>query len=133
MIKGSQNKLVLCATAHNLLAGLWHAGKLQGSQIFVNDDAGHLAFAEFLQQYPATPVYLMADAVEEDYRLESVPHVTGAAKRELIERKLNQFYRGLEYRTAHFIHRDKDKRKDDKFLFVALNNADFLQNWMTVI
>jgi len=133
MIKGSQNKLVLCATAHNLLAGLWPAGKLQGSQIFVNDDAGHLAFAEFLQQYPATPVYLMADAVEEDYRLESVPHVTGAAKRELIERKLNQFYRGLEYRTAHFIHRDKDKRKDDKFLFVALNNADFLQNWMTVI
>ncbi|HYN53233.1 MAG TPA: hypothetical protein VES38_00845 [Methylotenera sp.] len=133
MFKTSQNKIVLCATAHSLLAGLWHAGNLQGSQVFANDIAGHEAFAEFLQQYPATPVYLMVDAVEEDYRLESVPHTTGAAKRELTLRKLNQFYRGLEYRTAHFINRDKEKRKDDKFLFVALNNADFLQPWVTVI
>ncbi len=133
MIKGSQNKLVLCATSHNLLAGLWHAGKLQSSQAFSNDDAGHDAFTEFLHQHPGTPVYLMVDAVEEDYRLESVPHTTGAAKRELIERKLNQFYRGLEYRTAHFINRDKDKRKDDKFLYVALNNDDFLQDWVAII
>ena len=133
MIKGSQNKLVLCATAHSLLAGLWHVGKLQGSQVFANDAAGHDAFTEFLQQYATTPIYLIADAVEEDYRLESVPHTTGAAKRELTLRKLNQFYRGLEYRTAHFINRDKDKRKDDKFLFVALNNADFLQAWVIVI
>ncbi|MES2181758.1 MAG: hypothetical protein V4493_06635 [Pseudomonadota bacterium] len=133
MIKGSQNKLVLCATAHSLLAGLWHAGKLQGNQTFTNDAAGHEAFAEFLQQYLATPVYLIADAVEEDYRLESVPHTTGAAKRELTLRKLNQFYRGLEYRTAHFINRDKNKRRDDKFLFVALNNVEFLQPWIKVM
>ncbi len=133
MLKGSQNKLVLCATAHSLLAGLWHAGILQGNQTFANDDAGHQAFAAFLQQYSATPVYLMVDAVEEDYRLESVPHAAGAAKRELIARKINQFYRGLEYRTAHFINRDKDKRRDDNFLFVALSSTDFLQDWVAVI
>lgn len=133
MMKSSQNRLVLCATAHSLLAGLWHAGKLQGSQTFANNATGHDEFAEFLQQYTATPVYLIADAVEEDYRLESVPHTTGAAKRELTLRKLNQFYRGLEYRTAHFINRDKDKRKDDRFLFVALNNAEFLQVWVKMI
>lgn len=133
MFNGSQKKLVLCATANNLLAGLWHAGKLQGSQSFNNDEAGHEAFAEFLQQYPATPVYLLADAVEEDYRLESVPHTVGAAKRELIARKLNQFYRGLDYRTAHFINRESDNRKDDRYLFVALNNDDFLQGWVAQI
>jgi hypothetical protein len=133
MFNSSQKKLVLCATANNLLAGLWHAGKLQGSQTFANDGAGHEAFAEFLQQYPSTPVYLLADAVEEDYRLESVPHTVGAAKRELIERKLNQFYRGLDYRTAHFVNRETDNRKDDKFLFVALSNDDFLQGWVAQI
>jgi hypothetical protein len=127
------DKLVLCATSHSLLAGLWHAGKLQGSQAFNNDIAGHEAFAEFLKQYRSIPVYLMADAVEEDYRLERVPHTTGAAKKELIERKLNQFYRSLAYRTAHFISRETDKRKDDKYLFVALNNADFLQAWVDII
>jgi hypothetical protein len=127
------NKLVLCATSHSLLAGLWRAGKLQGSQAFNNDEAGHEAFAEFLKQYISIPIYLMADAVEEDYRLESVPHTTGAAKKELVNRKLNQFYRGLEYRTAHFVNRETIKRKDDKYLFVALNNADFLQAWVNLI
>ncbi len=133
MTKSRPTQLVLCATSQNLLAGLWRAGKLLGSQAFSNNEAGHAAFAEFLQQYPATPVYLIADAVEEDYRLESVPHTTGNAKRELVARKLNQFYRGLEYRTAHFINREQDKRKDDKYLFAALNNADFLQEWVKVI
>lgn len=133
MLQGNKNKLVLCATANSLLAGLWRAGKLQGNQIFANDEAGHQAFAEFLKQYPATPVYLLADAVEEDYRLESLPHTTGNAQRELVERKLNQFYRGLDYRTAHFINRGKEHRKDDNFLFAALNNDDFLQNWVAVI
>lgn len=126
------NKLVLCATSQSLLAGFWRADKLQGSQAFNNDAAGHEAFAEFLKQYISTPVYLLADAVEEDYRLERVPHTTGAAKKELITRKLNQFYRGLEYRTAHFVNRDTAKRKDDKYLFVALNNADFLQEWVNI-
>ena len=133
MFNGSQKKIVLCATANNLLAGLWRAGKLQGSQTFNNDEAGHQAFAEFLQQYPTTPVYLLADAVEEDYRLERVPHTVGTAKRELIERKLKQFYRGLDYRTAHFTNRETDHRKDDWYLFVALNNDDFLQDWVTQI
>ncbi|MDI1308208.1 MAG: hypothetical protein PSV17_02075 [Methylotenera sp.] len=127
------NKLVLCATSNSLLAGLWRAGKLQGSQVFNNDDAGHDAFAEFLKQNSSIPIYLMADAVEEDYRLESVPHTTGAAKKELVNRKLNQFYRGLDYRTAHFVNRETIKRKDDKYLFVALNNADFLQTWVNLI
>jgi hypothetical protein len=86
-----------------------------------------------LQHYPAAPVYLIADAVEEDYRLVLLPHASGAARRELIERKLNQFYRGLAYRSAHFLNRDQALRKDDRFLFTALNNADFLQDWLMLM
>lgn len=133
MLKSNLNKIVLCATADNLLAGVWYAGKLQGCQRFVNDESGLAAFADFLQQYQSTPVYLIVDAVEEDYRLESLPHTAGAAKRELIARKLNQFYRGMYYRTAHFISRDKDKRKDDNYLFAALNNDEFIEGWIAVI
>lgn len=133
MIKGNLNKIVLCATAENLLAGVWHAGTLQGCQTFINNEDGQVAFADFLRQYQSTLVYLIVDAVEEDYRLESLPHTSGAAKRELITRKLNQFYRGLYYRTAHFISRDKDKRKDDNYLFVALNNDEFIEGWVGVI
>lgn len=128
-----QTKLVLCATASQLLAGVWHSGRLQASQVFANNGNGHAALVRFLQQYPAAALYLIADAVEEDYRLERLPHTSGAARRELIERKLNQFYRGFEYRSAQFLQRDQALRKDDQFLFIALNNADFLQGWVTAI
>lgn len=133
MFKVSQQKIILCATANQLLAGLWRAGELQGSQTFGNHEAGQVAFAEFLQEHIATPVYLVADAVEEDYKLESLPHTAGAAKRELIDRKLNQFYRGLVYRTAHFIKRESEKRKDDQYLFVALTKDEFIKTWVAII
>ncbi|MDO9152065.1 MAG: hypothetical protein Q7U33_11865 [Methylotenera sp.] len=133
MMFANPNKLVLCATANQLLVGVWHAGKLQGNQIFENNETGHEAFSAFLAQYILSPVYLIADAVEEDFRLESLPHTSGSAKHELVTRKLNQHYRGLDYRTAHFIDRDKDKRKDDNFLFAAISKDDFLQAWVAIL
>lgn len=133
MMFGNPKKLVLCATANQLLVGIWHARKLQGNQIFENNESGHQAFAAFLQQYASSPVYLILDAVEEDFRLESLPHATGTARNELIARKLNQYYRGMDYRTAHFLDRDKDKRRDDNFLFVAINKDEFLQAWVAII
>lgn len=133
MFNFSQKKLVLCATANHLLAGFWHAGQLQSYQIFNNDDAGHDAFAIMLQKNAAIPLYLLADTVSEDYRIEHIPHSLGMAKRELIARKLKQRYRGLDYCAAYFINRETDQRKDDLFLFVALNNVDFLQGWLVRI
>ena len=119
--------------AKQLLVGVWVDGTFKGSQLFDANSEGYDAFDRFLQQYSHANLYLIADAVEEDYRVENIPHTSGGAKRELIDRKLNQFYRNLTYRTAHFIGREKDKRRDDKYLFAALNNADFMQPWITVI
>jgi hypothetical protein len=126
-------KLILCATNNNLIAGLWHGTKLQSHTVFSNQDEDHTAFSEYLAQHENTNIYLIVDAVEEDYKLESLPHTTGNARREIVDRKLNQFNRNSIYRTAHFINRATDKRKDDNFLFVALSNSDFLQSWMDVI
>ena len=126
-------KLILCATNNNLVAGLWHGTKLQSHTVFANQDEDHTAFSEYLAQHENTNIYLIVDAVEEDYKLESLPHTTGSARREIVDRKLNQFNRNSIYRTAHFINRATDKRKDDNFLFVALSNSDFLQSWMDVI
>jgi len=126
-------KIILCATNNSLTAGLWYGTKLQSYSIFKNNDEDHTAFSQYLAQHENTNIYLIVDAIEEDYKLESLPHTTGGARREIVERKLNQFNRNSLYRTAHFINRATDKRKDDNFLFVALSNADFLQSWMDVI
>jgi hypothetical protein len=126
-------KIILCVTNTSLTAGFWHGTKLQTYAVFSNNSQDHTRFSEYLAQHTDINIYLIADAVEEDYRLESLPHTTGGARREIVERKLSQFNRNSQYRAAHFIYRAGDKRKDDNFLFVALSNADFLQGWMDVI
>ena len=126
-------KLICCATNHSLIVGLWHGTKLQTYAVFSNTDDDYTAFSHYLNQHNDTNIYLIVDAVEEDYKLESLPHTSGGARREIIERKLNQFNRNSVYRAAHFINRATDKRKDDSFLFVSLNNADFLQGWIDAI
>lgn len=132
MFKKSQ-KIILCITSQSLTAGVWHGTKLQSYKVFKNEDEGHTAFSVYMAERQNIDVYLIADAVEEDYKLEALPHTSGSARREIVARKLSQFNRNTEYRTAHYINRDADKRKDDNFLFVALNNADFMQHWMDVI
>lgn len=129
----SAKKLILCANNNSLTAGLWHGTKLQNYAVFSNRDQDYTAFSEYLAHQTNTNIYLIVDAVEEDYRLESLPHTSGRARVEIIERKLNQFNRSSTFRAAHFINRSTDKRKDDNFLFVALSNADSLQGWLDAI
>lgn len=127
------SKLILCASNQRLTAGVWFGTRLHYYETFANTEAGYQAFDAFIKKNPSMNAYLIADAIEEEYRLESLPHTSGNARAELLERKLNQFNRNNLFRTAHFINQDKDKRKDDNFLFVALSNAEFLQGWMSVV
>ncbi len=130
---GNSKKIILCVTNQSLMAGLWHGNKLQAYQVFKNQDEDHTAFSLYLSKHQDIDVYLIVDAIEEDYKLEALPHTTGRARREIVARKLSQFNRNSLYRAAHYINRDTDKRKDDNFIFVALSNTDFMQRWMDVI
>jgi hypothetical protein len=130
---GNNQKIILCMTNQSLTAGIWHGAKLQSYQVFENYDEDHTAFSLYLSKHQNIDVYLIVDAIEEDYKLEALPHTTGNARKEIVERKLSQFNRNSIYRTAHYINRDKNKRKDDNFLFVALSNTDFMQGWIDAI
>ncbi|MCB5188206.1 hypothetical protein LG200_09370 [Methylobacillus caricis] len=126
-------RIILCASHDRLTAGRWRFGRLRNYELFNNDVQGQRAFASFLQRYAYAPIYLLADAQEEDFHLETLPHTTGRTRREMLQRKLNQVYRGADFRTAQFVSRERGKRKDDRFLFVALTNGDFLQPWLEII
>ena len=123
-------KIVLCVTNHRLLAGLWRFGRLVSHQAFENNPQGLDGFSRYLHRHQGIRLYLLVDAIEEDYRLETLPHTMGRARHEIVTRKLNQLYRSTPYRTAHFIGREDGKRRDDRFVFAALNSADFLQGWV---
>jgi hypothetical protein len=96
-----------------------------------NNDSGRDEFRQFLHHHPNVPIHLIVDAVEEDFRLDSMPHTSGGARKSMVERKLNQLYRNTSYRTAQFVGREADKRRDDIFLFMSLTNQEIVTPWVT--
>lgn len=108
-------------------------GRFVSCAVFVNDQGGHDKFRLFIQSHRAKPVYLIADAVEEDFRQESMPHSIGQARKQMLQRKLSQLYRSSDYKTAQFIGRENDKRRDDRILFTALVNHDLLTPWVSTL
>lgn len=127
------SQIILCISAKQATIGVWRLGRFVSCNVYSNDEAGHAKLRLFLSTRRDTPVQLIIDAVEEDYRMETMPHTTGKARNEMLQRKLGQVYRNTTYRTAQFIGREADKRRDDRILLMALTNAELLTPWMTIL
>jgi hypothetical protein len=124
------DKILVSISAVQVTAALSRRGRLVACASFQNDDSGAAAFDEFLAPHPGVPVYFMADVVEEDYRFETLPHAVGGDRGELVQRKLKQHYRNTPYVAAWLLGRDRDKRRDDRYLFSALTNPNLVAPWL---
>lgn len=107
---------------------------LEGDQQrFANDVSGHTALASLLKKYPKATCYLLADFVEEDFHSESMPHVSGRDRKDIVDRKFEQFYRNTPFRHAQILYRERDGRRDDVTLFSALTNPDLISPWLDIM
>lgn len=127
------SKILLCVSARQATVSLFQGGKPGVCQVFTNSEGGLAELGGLLRAHSGRPIYLLVDAVEEDYHTELLPHATGRARREMVLRKLKQAFRSTPYHTAWLQGREPDKRLDDRFLFAALTNPDVLRPWLEVI
>ncbi len=127
------SKIILSVSSKQATAGLWRMGRFVSCTQFTNDEAGLAKYRLFITSRPNTPIHIIVDAVEEDYRMEVMPHSGGAARTQMLQRKLGQLYRNNNYRTAQFLGRDTDKRRDDRILMMALTNSDSLTPWVSIL
>lgn len=127
------SKIVLCINSKQATAGLWRMGKLVKCSHYLNDQAGLAKFRLFITSQKNAPIHIIVDAVEEDYRVDTIPHTGGKTREEMLQRKLTQTYRNAPYRTAQVIGRETDKRRDDRILMMALTNADILTPWLNLL
>jgi hypothetical protein len=100
-----------------------HAQLMAGSQIVLQSDFadtpnGRESF-ESLLQTAKCPTYLLTDMIEEDFRHEIVPHLSGNSRAALFQRKFDQFYRGTPFHKATLLQRQNTGRRDDDMLFSA--------------
>lgn len=125
-------RTLLFLSADSFHASRWDKGVLGESRYFSNDANGRERFAEFLKEHH-DPVYLLVDVIEEDFRLETVPHLIGRARRDLLARKFEQYYRSTQFREATLLQRQREGRRDDEMLFSALTNPARISPWLDTL
>ncbi|MGH8649667.1 MAG: hypothetical protein ACREUP_10235, partial [Burkholderiales bacterium] len=127
------DKLLIGVSAPVVTAAHWRGGRIAECLTFANDEGGQADFKEYLARLADMPAYIMVDAVEEDYRFETLPHAFGSDRADMVTRKLRQHYRNTPYMAATLLGRDTGKRRDDRYLFSALTNSDLIADWLQAV
>lgn len=123
---------LLSVAATEAIATVVRGRHILPCQRFDNEPHGWQAFGLWLRSN-RVPIAIIVDAVEEDYRSEILPHTRGDTRKQLLERKIRQHYRNTPYTTSIRQGRESGGRRDDRYLFAALTNPDFLEPWLNEI
>jgi hypothetical protein len=111
---------------------VWQNGALSKATYFPHSTEGLEQFSAFLETHHG-PAFLLVDLIEEDFRQETVPHLTGANHHALVLRKFDQFYRNTPFRLARLQRRQSEGRRDDELLFSALTNPARISAWLDLM
>ncbi len=105
----------------------------RGALIFERGfNAGELAdYDAFINAHRASLFIVMADQIDEDFRQETLPFLRGGQRRQLIARRASQTYRDTPFHTSISLGRDRQGRRDERVLLMALTNAPTLNLWLT--
>jgi len=126
-------KLLLCVSNDRATVAVWRRRRLLSCTGFENNEAGWIAFGNFLGGARGMPIHIIVDTVDEDFRFETLPHIRGRERTEMVGRKLKQLYRTTPYYSYALQDRETGKRRDDRYLFAALTNPDLLIPWLRAI
>lgn len=95
--------------------------------------SGAAEFEAWLAQHRSMPVQLFTDLAEEDFRLDTIPHVGARDRDAILARKLAQMFRNTPFRHAVVQGREPDGRRDDRVLYTAITNPEVLRPWLDAI
>ncbi|MDQ1362197.1 MAG: hypothetical protein QG652_57 [Pseudomonadota bacterium] len=112
----------------------WINGKFAGNYYFDPTEAGREEFSHYLKKTPPVPSRILVDVIEEDFRIETLPHAYGSDRKALVQRQIERFFRNSGHYVWHeFQGRESSGRRDDRVLFAALTNPDMLKPWLKQI
>ena len=88
-------------------------------------------FTAFVASRRRSVFVALADQIEEDFRQDTIPHLRGPARAQLLTRKSSQTYRDTPFHTSVSLGRESEGRRDERVLLMALTNAQVLNLWLT--
>jgi hypothetical protein len=126
-------KHFLYLTNERLTCLLWRGGRFVAKDTFPARNPYSLEFERYLARYRHVPAYLVLDLTEEDFRVETVPHLRGSDQTSVLTRKLGQVYRNTPYRHALIQGRETEGRRDDRVLYHGISNPDLVKPWLDTL
>jgi hypothetical protein len=126
------SRTLLFLSAESFQAFVWKNSHLDVAQVFSNDADGREQFSAFIELH-RHPAYLLVDIIEEDFHLETIPHLIGSSRTALLDRKFEQYYRSTPFHQATLLRRQTEGRRDDEFLFSALTNPQRISPWLDTL
>jgi hypothetical protein len=123
----------LFVSAHKVAVYHWHKGDLASSYLFDANQDGRQYFERYLRETPNIPMYVLIDVFEEEFKRDTAPHVFGADRAAIIERKKARLFRDTPYYHAKVQGRDAEGRKDDQLLLSAITNPKMISSWIELL
>jgi hypothetical protein len=108
-------------------------GRIVSRREFAVAGAGASAFERYLSGMTEVPTHIFTDLIEEDFRLDTIPHVGSRDREALLARKLGQIFRNTPYRHALLQGREAEGRRDDRVMYTAVTNPEVLRVWLEII
>ncbi len=99
----------------------------------IGEEVSQTQFANYLSETAKTPIELLVDTTQEEYKIIKIPHVRGKDHRELMAHKLKRFFKDMPYTYGLVQKREKEGRRDDRVLLMAIKNSDLLVPWLSII
>ncbi len=126
-------KRVLYFTGYRMVAQEWSGRKLESSVYFEPDEQGLDLFTAYLGSLSDSPVLLVVDLIEEEFRQITIPLLRGSDRKAILERNYAKYFRNSRYRFATTRGVEKKARKEEKLLLIGLTNQYLLEPWLKVI
>ncbi len=126
-------KRIFYITANELTQFSCHKGVVSELARFEATPDGVAEFSARLAQHPGDPSAILVDVIEEEYRMETIPHVRGGDRNHLLERKLAKLFRRTPFNAAQVHGREKKGRRDDQVMCAALTNPDVVELWLAEV
>jgi hypothetical protein len=124
--------LYFSAAGHGLYRWQWRG--LQLLQQFSPDDIGLDRFREYVKTQRGALLQVVADLDGEDFHEDQIPHLRGAERRAVIERRLAQRYRDARLAAALSLgYCTTDERRNERVLLASFNDTQRLVAWLAAL
>jgi hypothetical protein len=111
----------------------WQRRRLSSLGLLAHDDQNLPLFRSIVQQHRNWPVIIVADLLDENFRHDTIVHVTGSDHQALLRRKLEFSFRNTRYRRGIVTGRMSDGRKDDRVMLCALTRPELIDKWANLL